>query len=512
MVKEKIIMKKVRVLALLAFSAGLAACSGSSGGGNNDKPQGVTVSPANGATGVSVTNAISATFREDMIATTIDTDSFTLLRNDKSVKGEVKFNPNNNTAIFSPDKPLALLSRYTAYLTTAIADLNGKFIKPHNWSFMTGDGSWGKAEKLTIKKSSSPEVHVDFEGGISFSWFQEGAPSEYWTKRYQSTANEVRIWSEPEKTSWRGVTTNSNVRGEKFSVLTKNSGLESSHYTIEGGWSAPVTIPLAPLPVTIEHVAVVIDEKGNGLALWTQFPDNFQDGEVWRSRYLAEANTWSAPEVLAGSYMYARKVQLVANTNGNAVALWNQRVPGQPYSAIWVSNYAEETNSWSEPEELEGTQRSDGNPRLAISANGDALVVWGKETEHNSQVNNIWVNSFNAATNLWSSPGRLQRDQAISAYDADLAMNLRGSAITVWKEEGDDFDSFWANQFSAEHGWGGPKFVLKEKEGGGYFGEPKVVVDVSGNALLVWEEKGGGASSRLRANVILRRQNPGGLS
>ena len=134
-------MKKVRVLALLAFSAGLAACSGSSGGGNNDKPQGVTVSPANGATGVSVTNAISATFREDMIATTIDTDSFTLLRNDKSVKGEVKFNPNNNTAIFSPDKPLALLSRYTAYLTTAIADLNGKFIKlriPANVNAHTG--------------------------------------------------------------------------------------------------------------------------------------------------------------------------------------------------------------------------------------------------------------------------------------------------------------------------------------------------------------------------------------
>jgi hypothetical protein len=120
----------------------LTACGGGGGSSNTAAPDGTaapddtaepadtvapTVSsttPLDLATSVARDSTITATFNEDMFATTVDASSFTL---DKSgnINGTVAFEANTNVATFTPDSELAILSTYTATLSTDITDLSG---------------------------------------------------------------------------------------------------------------------------------------------------------------------------------------------------------------------------------------------------------------------------------------------------------------------------------------------------------------------------------------------------
>ncbi|MCP3994521.1 MAG: hypothetical protein GY722_05575 [bacterium] len=122
----------------------LGSCSGGSGGNGTDTtaPTTISVAPADGATDVALDSVVTATFDEDMLATTVNGASFTLTGN-TAAGGVVTFDSQTNVASFTPDRALGRLTTYTATLTTDIADLAGNALaSDHNWSFTTADASF----------------------------------------------------------------------------------------------------------------------------------------------------------------------------------------------------------------------------------------------------------------------------------------------------------------------------------------------------------------------------------
>jgi Tol biopolymer transport system component len=92
----------------------------------------------NGATGVAVNSAISATFSEALDASTINTSTFTLNGPSGLVAGTVTYNTTTNTATFTPSVALAYNMTYTATITTGVKDLDGNpFASNYSWSFTT---------------------------------------------------------------------------------------------------------------------------------------------------------------------------------------------------------------------------------------------------------------------------------------------------------------------------------------------------------------------------------------
>jgi hypothetical protein len=69
-------------------------------------PTVVSVTPADLATGISVNTTISATFSEDMLASSISASSFTLTKGSVSVSGTVTYDSSTKKAIFTPSSPL----------------------------------------------------------------------------------------------------------------------------------------------------------------------------------------------------------------------------------------------------------------------------------------------------------------------------------------------------------------------------------------------------------------------
>ena len=95
--------------------------------------------PTNGATGVLVTDPITATFSEAMKTTTINSTNFYL---DKGATGPVSYVSATKTAILTPSASLATNTLYTARVTINVTDEAGNPLAVEKkWTFTTGDGT-----------------------------------------------------------------------------------------------------------------------------------------------------------------------------------------------------------------------------------------------------------------------------------------------------------------------------------------------------------------------------------
>ncbi len=95
--------------------------------------------PASGATNVSTSSALSATFSQPMNQNTITSSTFTLTGpGNTSVSGLVTYNPGSSTATFTPNAVLASSTSYTATITTGATSTAGAALASnYAWSFTT---------------------------------------------------------------------------------------------------------------------------------------------------------------------------------------------------------------------------------------------------------------------------------------------------------------------------------------------------------------------------------------
>jgi hypothetical protein len=143
------------MLLTVGFLLTLSACGG--GGGSTTAPTAPTdttaptvtsTTPVDSATSVARESTITATFNEDVFATTTDAASFTLAKSG-AIDGTVTFEASTNVATYTPGSELAILATYTATLSTAITDLSGNpLAADYSWSFITAEGAWQAAELI----------------------------------------------------------------------------------------------------------------------------------------------------------------------------------------------------------------------------------------------------------------------------------------------------------------------------------------------------------------------------
>lgn len=101
-------------------------------------PTVISTVPANGATVVPVSQAVSATFSEAMNPATINGTTFTLKAGAVAVTGVVTYSAAGSVATFTPATALAVSTLYTATITTGAQDLGGNALTTNYvWTFTT---------------------------------------------------------------------------------------------------------------------------------------------------------------------------------------------------------------------------------------------------------------------------------------------------------------------------------------------------------------------------------------
>ncbi len=103
-------------------------------------PTVIAVTPANNATDVAVSTALTATFSEAMNNGTLNTSSFSAAETSSSTAVSGSLGVSGNTATFTPGAPLSTSTQYTATINTAVRDVAGNNLTtPFTWSFTTAN-------------------------------------------------------------------------------------------------------------------------------------------------------------------------------------------------------------------------------------------------------------------------------------------------------------------------------------------------------------------------------------
>jgi uncharacterized delta-60 repeat protein len=166
-------MKKRLAFWLIVLLSGLAIVSCTSRHvaqqPDTTKPTIISVSPANGATAVAITTAVTITFSEAMNSSTLNDTTFLLVSVSSTtttpIPGNVTYDASSNVATFMMTSALMHGTQYIATITTGVTDAAGNAIAPsYSWSFTTIpasgalDASFGTGGRVRAALSFSDDI------------------------------------------------------------------------------------------------------------------------------------------------------------------------------------------------------------------------------------------------------------------------------------------------------------------------------------------------------------------
>lgn len=267
--------------------------------------------------------------------------------------------------------------------------------------------------------------------------------------------------------------------GNAIAVWQQDNGpyttIWSNRYVFGVGWTEPVQVSNNTLE-NARMPQVDMDGNGNAIVVWAQ--GDVYLSVIFANRYVRGIG-WEGPEnVSSGPIGYAGYCDIACDSYGNAFAAW---IEG---SRISASRYTL-GQGWGAqaivgPDHYHNAQP----PSIGVNDQGNAIVVWADNT---SETYNIWSNRYTLASG-WGTQVIIQTDSSGWAMDPEVAIDEMGNAIAVWRQYDEPTPGgpmhAWANRYSAGIGWGAAR--LLETDTTHFAGEPKIGMDGSGNAIVVW--------------------------
>lgn len=315
--------------------------------------------------------------------------------------------------------------------------------------FDAATGTWGSAALLENNDSGSallPQVAFDGKGNAFAVWLASGgATSDVWAARWDAAS---KTWAAP-------------------ALLETDAG--APHFP-----------------------QIAADANGNALAVWHQ--DFGATAQIRVSRYTAgTVNAWGAAEGIATYGQGAGQVvRLAMNAAGHAVAVWEHHQ--SPANDIGASRFDALTQTWSAPVLLESSDSRSANPRVTVDADGHVMVVW----QQLDGLHSLWASRWTPSSTAWSAPERIENDDVGNTTDCVLAVAASGEVFAVWQAGDGTLNNIWANRYIRDGGWG--EAALIETTSIGQAQLPALAVSAGGEAMAVWSQADGSASSSIWAN------------
>ncbi len=236
-----------------------------------------------------------------------------------------------------------------------------------------------------------------------------------------------------------------------------------------------------------------MDGSGNAVAVWYQHDGTRNN--IWSNRYTVGVGWGTAELIETDNTGYALSPQVEMDPSGNAVAVW-QHYDGTRYN-LYSNRYTKGTG-WGSAEIIEDEQGTVSGSQVALDGSGNAVAVW---SQSDGLRNNIWSNRY-AADSGWGEAELIETDNSGSAYNPQIVMDGSGNAMVVWRQPSGGRNSIWSNRYTVGAGWGTAELI--ETDNSGHAQYPQIAMDGSGNAVAVWSQSDG-----TRYNILSNRYTEG---
>ena len=258
---------------------------------------------------------------------------------------------------------------------------------------------------------------------------------------------------------------------EEWEVGSDHWSIYSARYS-SGAWGAAKLIDNGAYPAHNPEVAM--DGKGTAIAVWEQFDGAYFS--IYSAHYSSGA--WGTAKLIETAAGDALDSQIAMDSNGNAMVVWKQSDGAQVH--IYSARYS--AGHWGTPKMIDTGVGDSYYPQIAMDDHGNAVAVWmhfGLPTD-----NNIFVNRYSAGA--WGTARAIKTGTG-TAYDPQIAMDGKGTAITVWQQNDGAHFSIYASRYSAGV-WARAKVI---ETAPGDAATPQIAMDSNGNGVAVWQQYDG---------------------
>ena len=391
-----------------------------------------SVSPANNATGVNTSSAVTATFSAAMNPSTINSGTFTLTGpNGIQVTGTVTYDTSTNTATFTPSFPLSTGTAYTVSVTTGAYGLdNMALANTFSWSFTTSSPVTGGVNTITVGTHPTG-IAIDSSGNVWVANAGDGTVEEM-----NSSGSVIGTFGGGNITGagYIAIDTAGNVwvtgTGTAITELLKSSG-----YATSATFNMTTPSMAGPGGIAIDaagNVWVTNTYTGTTLNLYEFMSPNYASSNTFSTGFGggiatglaidASSNVW----VGYNDYGYGEVTELLRSNSYSSSNSFPNNITGPQSIAIdvagnaWVTNLAASTNNAGTVVKLTAPSTSSSPYTVGIAPKGAAIDSAG----------NIWVanNGSNTVMELNSS-GNPITTYSVGKNPVDVAIDSSGD---VW--------------------------------------------------------------------------------
>jgi hypothetical protein len=271
---------------------------------------------------------------------------------------------------------------------------------------------------------------------------------------------------------------------------TPLSTVWSNYYDHWHGWGNPVEIQDEAVDAYFPLAA--IDEQGNAIAIWNQNNPGLDKTNIY-ANYYEKVRGWRYSEMIqSDASMLANDSALVMNPKGNAVALWTQfdSNVGQPQSGLVSSSFVK-GQGWQSPKFI--THEDATSSSIALNEKGNTIAVWTSLNPETFQ-NNVHA-SLRPAGKDWGEGQSIQSNSYVDTDNVQAAIDEQGNALVIWRgQEFTYFDPQPNNIYSTTYingsGWSTDEIVDEASP----YSAPQLAMGEQGDAFAVWEKPAPGVN------------------
>jgi hypothetical protein len=226
------------------------------------------------------------------------------------------------------------------------------------------------------------------------------------------------------------------VEGEPMAV----ERIFASQY-INGQWQHPVSVQDQLSVNSVESVGadVGIDDDGNAIVVWAGSTYQNVGVGIFMAEY--RQGVWHKPENATDIISPSAKgsqPSVAVSKNGDAVIVWvAQNSPGSPHR-IYKSEFR--NNTWIHPSSLNDfispPNISGGVPRVAIDASGNSIIAYRGNYEQNNGTTNVFLSEYR--NGAWTHASGINSGISIAGdangYQPSVTMDDNGNAIVAWHQ------------------------------------------------------------------------------
>ena len=197
------------------------------------------------------------------------------------------------------------------------------------------------------------------------------------------------------------------------------------------------------------------------------------------------------PEITANEDLDGNQLNpvIAVAANGSFVVVWEDDIDNNDFFQIWAAGFNSDGslrfNRITVNSEAAGQQK---NPDIAMSPNGEFVVVWEDDQDGNGRFN-ILGRGFNADGTPRFSDRLMALTGAGASVDPSIGMADDGSFVVTWADD-EDYNGFYQIKARGFNSNGSQRFspMTVNSAGAGQQIQPDIALNSNGDYVIAWAD------------------------